>query len=178
MHVMKLMSYVDSSKNQTIELNFEEREQLAKSLKITIDYTKNDDEINSEIQKAYDEEINKPMKNSDRRYERHLHGVKVVSDDEGNEIDLIDTIPDYSSQEMIDRDLEREETIHKIEVALGGKDEWVNIVVKVALDGDTVRDVARDLGQDENAVSHKYRRAIKKLKIFFEKPSDFGSSQG
>lgn len=178
MHVMKLSSYVDSSKNQTIELNFDEREQLAKSLKITIDYSKNEEEINSEIQKAYDEQLNKPIKNNDRRFYRHMDGRKVVEDDEGNEVGFIETIPDYSSQKRIERDLEREETIHKIEVALGGKDEWVNIVVKVALDGDTVRDVARDLGQDENAVSHKYRRAIKKLKTFFEKPSDFCRSHG
>jgi DNA-directed RNA polymerase specialized sigma24 family protein len=45
------------------------------------------------------------------------------------------------------------------------------MVIAIALDGYTVGEYAELIGDDSNNVSHRYRRAIKKLKKVFSKAS-------
>ena len=43
------------------------------------------------------------------------------------------------------------------------------LVIAIALDGYTVGEYAAEIGDDANNVSHRYRRAINKLKKSFKK---------
>jgi DNA-directed RNA polymerase specialized sigma24 family protein len=43
------------------------------------------------------------------------------------------------------------------------------MVIAIALDGYTVGEYAASIDDDANNISHRYRRAINKLKKFFQK---------
>ena len=45
------------------------------------------------------------------------------------------------------------------------------MVIAIALDGYTVGEYAAEIGDDANNVSHRYRRAINKLKKVFQRTS-------
>ena len=54
---------------------------------------------------------------------------------------------------------------------LSQKDWVIDMVIAIALDGYTVGEYAAEIGDDANNVSHRYRRAINKLKEFLSKTS-------
>ena len=51
------------------------------------------------------------------------------------------------------------------------KPDAAEMVIAIVLDGMTVGEYAASIGEDANNVSHRYRRAIKKLKKVFSKTS-------
>ena len=58
-----------------------------------------------------------------------------------------------------------EETCRRIRKVL--KPDAANLVITVALDGVPIKEYARLHNEDQSAVSHRYRRALKKIKKYF-----------
>ena len=74
-----------------------------------------------------------------------------------------------SSIDGVHNQLEYEECCETLRSLL--KPAVADMVIAIALDGYTVGEYAAEIGEDANTVSHRYRRAINKLKKVFSKTS-------
>lgn len=173
---MKLKSY-EGVAYKEMSLDFTQREEVANWLHVELDYSIPEEELNHRIQKAYDDKFNKEAYNSAHSEEKHIDGFDYVKDEEGNEVWKGDLVPDTSQMDEFYAKLEYEETCKKVKIALGDNTEWINIVINCGIDEEPIREYAKRTNQSENAVSHKYNRALKKLEKFFKRPSDNGASR-
>ena len=86
---------------------------------------------------------------------------------------MLDEVKDSTIfyKETIDREnhWEHESLCEKLYELL--KPAAADMVIAIALDGYTVGEYAALIGENANNVSHRYRRAINKLKKFFSKTS-------
>lgn len=164
--VMKLKSYA-SKDYSTMELTYSQREEVAKWLNVELDYSISESELNRRIQKAYDE-FNRSAYNNGQNEERHRASNRIEIDDEGNETDILNLIPDYRQEEDFENQFNDNDFIQKIKVAIGDNDEWVNICISKFINDESIKEYAARTNQDPNAVSHKYRRALKKIKDFYK----------
>lgn len=152
-----------------------------KWVNISVDNCESQEEFEKQIQEQVDKQFNKPEYNIYHRETRHLgdamfrnkEGVVKVNTDES----LIRKAMDDS---IFTKDLDELE--HRMECEY--QDErcrdfirshltpaQADMVIAIALDGYTVGEYAAEIGEDANNVSHRYRRAINKLKKVFEKTS-------
>lgn len=162
---------------QTIELDAKTTDEMWVSLSIEADEDLTQEEKERFIQDAWDEQYNKPEYNSWHKFDRHRGFSKARPNDETDEIDtsepLMDEVRDSSIfyKEEIDRanQWEYEALCQKIREVL--KPSAADMVIAIVLDGLTVGEYATSLGEDANNVSHRYRRAINKLKKVFSKTS-------
>ena len=164
---MRLRIY-DGKLSNYLELTFEEREQLAKSLNITIDYKKSDDEIDAMVQKEFDRKFNYEDYNNARNFYKHNRGFIDIEDKEGNvvnEIDFIESDGGFRALEL----LESENNAKKIiRLALGEHSDWINIVEEMVINEKSSKDVAMEMSISQTNVLNKYNRALNKIKIFLE----------
>ena len=123
-----------------------------------------------EIQEIFDEDYNKPLYNQWHREHRHRGEVKTpFRKEEEDELvgNGLDTVPDYSQEESRNALYEYEEVCHKIRMALEKKPEWANIFIAVRIDGMPIKDYAKMVGDSENNITQKLKRAEKKLREIF-----------
>lgn len=162
---------------QTIELDAKATEEMWARLSIEVDEDLPQEEKEQAIQNAWDEQCNKPEYNSWHRFDRHRGFSKARPNDETDEIDtsepLMDEVRDSSIfyKEEIDREnqWEYEALCQKLREVL--KPAAAEMVIAIALDGYSVGEYAASISEDANNISHRYRRAIKKLQKFFSKTS-------
>lgn len=162
---------------QTIELDAKATEKMWVSLSLDCDDDMTQKDKEQAIQNAWDEQYNKLEYNNWHKFDRHRGYSKAKSDDETDEIDtfepLMSEVKDSSifCKDECNRITKYEdealvEMVHKIL-----KPESAELVIAIAIKGYSAGEYASMIGDNANNVSHRYRRALRKLKKVFEKTS-------
>ena len=159
---------------QTLEV---ENMELEKWLNISISEEESQEDYEKRIQEEIEERFNRPDYNSWHKHDRHTGNAYMKSKDgtvEANTEEAImykaaDKSAFNSSIDGVHNQLEYEECCETLRSLL--KPAVADMVIAIALDGYTVGEYAASIGVDANNVSHRYRRAINKLKKVFSKTS-------
>lgn len=162
---------------QTIELNAKATEKMWVSLSLDCDDDMTQEDKEQAIQNAWDEQYNKPEYNNWHKFDRHRGYSKAKSDDETDEIDTFEPLmsevkdPSIFCKDECNRITKHEdeaivEMVHKIL-----KPESAELVIAIAIKGYSAGEYASMIGDNANNVSHRHRRALRKLKNVFEKTS-------
>lgn len=162
---------------QIIELDAKAADEMWVILSLECDEDMTQEEKEQAIQNAWDEQYNKPEYNNWHKFDRHRGFSKARPNDETDEIDtsepLMDEVRDSSIfyKEEIDREnqWEYEALCQKLREVL--KPAAAEMVIAIALDGYSVGKYAASISEDANNISHRYRRAIKKLQKVFKETS-------
>lgn len=157
---------------QTIELDAKATEEMWVSLSLGCDEDITQEEKEKLIQDAWNEQYNKPEYNNWHKFDRHRGFSKAKPNDETDEIDsfepLMSEVKDSSifckdEHSRINK-YEYEaltELLHKIL-----KSENAEMVIAIAVKGYSDSEYASMIGDSANNVSHRYRRALRKLKKY------------
>lgn len=121
------------------------------------------------IQKAFEEQFNRPDYNNLHKLERH----KDYNTDVSGEYVMSSS---YNPYEELETEENYNEICRQIRECL--KPEWAELFIAVRIDGESIRDYAASIGGSENNLTKKLERAEKKLKEIFSKTSDFPSCHG
>ena len=162
---------------QTIELDAKATDEMWVSLSLDCNEDITQEEKERLIQNAWNEQYNKPEYNNWHKFDRHRGFSKVRTDDETDEIEIFEPMMDEVKdstvfyKETIDRENQWEHEALCVKLYELLKPAVADMVIAVALDGYTVGEYAALIGENANNVSHRYRRAINKLKKFFSKTS-------
>ncbi len=159
---------------QTIEV---ETKELEEWLNISITDDESESAYEKRIQKEIEIQFNRPDYNNWHKFDRHRGNSKAQTNEEIDELDtsepLMDEVMDSRifCRDTIEREnqWEYEFICTKLRKALGA--DQANMVISIILDGQTVAEYAASIGDKSNNVSHRYRRAINKLKKVFSKTS-------
>lgn len=124
-----------------------------------------------------EERFNRPDYNSWHKHDRHTGNAYMKSKDGTVEVNTEEAImfraadksAFSSSIDGVHNQFEYEECCETLRSLL--KPAVADMVIAIALDGYTVGEYAAEIGEDANTVSHRYRRAINKLKKVFSKTS-------
>ena len=172
---MKLKIRYDNE-YQTIVLNDKDTQQLWMSLSLEGDdlTQKEKEEL---IQDAWEKKYNRPEYNNWHKFDRHRGYSKAQpgKDDAEDDIDisepLLDKVADsriFYKDELERKDKEDYEEICRwVRKTLANKPEWAEAFIAVHMDGENIRDYARRTGENENNISQKLKRSVKKLKENF-----------
>lgn len=148
-----------------------------KWMNVSIDECESQEDFERKIQEQVDVQFNRPEYNNWHKFDRHRGFSKARPNDKTDEIDtsepFMDEVmdPTVFYKEELDRheqwDYEdRCNIIRKVLKPLAAE-----MVISIVLDGLSIGEYAESIGDDANNVSHRYRRAINKLKKVFEKTS-------
>jgi hypothetical protein len=157
---------------QTLEV---ENVELERWLNISISEDESQEDYEKRIQDVIEERFNRPDYNSWHKHDRHTGNAYMKSKDGTVEVNTEEAImcraadksAFNSSIDGVHNQLEYEECCETLRSLL--KPAVADMVIAIALDGYTVGEYAASIGDDSNNVSHRYRRAIRKLKKFFQK---------
>ena len=160
---------------QEIELDSEATRQMWVSLSLEGEGL-SDEETESRIQEAFDEQYNRPEYNVWHRETRHIDptpkrkrmdGRKgyIQADPEDTGFDIMDYLLSGTDDHS---DLEYEEICSWVRSALIKKPEWAEAFIAVRIDGMTIREYAAEVGESENNITQKLNRAAKKLKEVYK----------
>ena len=169
---------------QTLEV---ENMELEKWLNISVSEEESQEDYEKRIQDVIEERFNRPDYNSWHKHDRHTGNAYMKSKDGTVEVNTEEAImfraadkSAFSSSidgkgstdgffDGVHNQFEYEECCETLRSLL--KPAVADMVIAIALDGYTVGEYAAEIGEDANTVSHRYRRAINKLKKVFEKTS-------
>ena len=160
---------------QIIELDEQATEKMWVSLSLEGEGLSQDEKA-ERIQQEYDEHFNKPEYNNWHKETRHIDPTPkrkkmngrrgyICAEEEDKSFDIMDYLAVCNPYEEMDADEEYEETCEKVRKVL--KPDAARMVIAIAIKGLTVAEYAEIIGDTANNVSHRYRRAIKKLKEKF-----------
>ena len=163
---------------QTLEV---ENMELEKWLNISISEEESQEDYEKRIQKEIEERFNRPDYNNWHKHDRHI-GVATMRNKDGevevnSEEAVMSKAVDSSiytkdSDELDARfDREYQYDYYSNFIRENLKPNAADMVISIVLDGLTVSEYAEKINDTPNNVSHRYRRAIKKLQKNFEKPS-------
>lgn len=166
------MRYEDAY--QTLEV---ETKEIEKWLNISISEVESEEDYEKRIQEEIGVRYNRPDYNSWHKHDRHTGNAYMKSKDGTVEVNTEEAImyraadksAFNSSIDGVHNQLEYEECCETLRSLL--KPAVADMVIAIVLDGYTVGEYAASIGEDANNVSHRYRRAIKKLKKVFSKAS-------
>lgn len=163
---------------QTLEV---ENMELEKWLNISISEEESQEDYEKRIQDVIEERFNRPDYNSWHKYDRHA-GVAKMKNKEGDvEVNTEEAIMAKAVDksvftkdidelvERIDHKWQYEHYCDYLRSIL--KPDAADMVIAIVLDGLTVSEYAERIDDEPNNVSHRYRRAINKLKKVFSKTS-------
>lgn len=161
---------------QTINLDEKATQDLWVSLSIDIDDDMTQEEKELCIQKEWDEQYNKPEYNIYHRETRHIDPTPkrrrmdgrvgfICGEADDQSFNIMDYLAVTDQRAGYDNDAEYQECRDKIRSLL--KPDAADMVISIALEGKTLSEYASLIGDDANNVSHRYRRAIKKIKKSF-----------
>ena len=153
---------------QTLEVDTEE---MWVSLSLESDKDLTQEEKESFIQDAFEEKFNKPEYNNWHKFDRHRGNLtkQFRKDDETeDESDGMETVPDYTDEINRTSRYEYEDICQRIRQVLGKKKDWADMFIAVRIDGISIKDYALFSGDSENNITHKLKRAEKKLRVFFQ----------
>ena len=159
---------------QTLEV---ENVELERWLNISISENESQEDYEQRIQDVIEERFNRSDYNSWHKHDRHTGNAYMKSKDGTVEVNTEEAImyraadksAFNSSIDGVHNQLEYEECCETLRSLL--KPAAADMVIAIALDGYTVGEYAAEIGEDANTVSHRYRRAINKLKKVFSKTS-------
>lgn len=159
---------------QTLEV---ETEELQSWLNITILEEESQEDFEKRIQQVFEEEINRSDYNSWHKHDRHTGFVKTKRKNGDEEVDTDEALMEkamdksafFKSITDVETKFEYEEMCKKIRELL--KPEYAEMVIAIVLDEIPLNEYANSIGDTPNNVSHRYRRAINKLKKVFQKTS-------
>ena len=162
---------------QVIELDEKATNKLWVSLSLTGGEDMTKEEKEQRIQEAWHEHFNKSDYNCFHKFDRHRGNSKAQPNDETDRLDISEPLMDevidsrIFCKESIDREnqWEYESVCTKIHEVL--KPDIADMVITIALDGQTVGEYAKAIEDSANNVSHRYRRALSTLKKVFSKTS-------
>ena len=173
---MKLRVWDENMKDNVVELNMDEMKELWVCLDLVEDDKLSQDDREKLLQKKFDEQFNRPDYNNWHRHNRHIGYSKAMRDKDGEATGtdttdvLIDEVKDksifYTDEYSWDKreEWDRDDFCAWIREVLEKKPEWADAIIAIRLNGESVKDYAARNGVDENSVSQKLRRAVKKLK--------------
>ena len=164
---------------QTIELDAAETEQLWVSLSLEEEKILSQVERERRIQKAFDEEFNKPEYNCWHRENRHIDATPkrkrmdgrrgYIQGDPGDPtFDIMDYLALTSDAEMHAENFVYRDICDDVRVALSRKPDWADAFIAVRMDGESIREYAARTGESENNITQKLKRAEKKLRDYFK----------
>ena len=163
---------------QTLEV---ENMELERWLNISISEEESQEDYEKRIQDVIEERFNRPDYNNWHKHDRHTgnakmrnkEGVIEVNTDEAIMARAIDksvfTKDIDELAERMDHEWQYEYYCNYLRSIL--KPDAAEMIIAIVLDGMTVGEYAASIGENANNVSHRYRRAIKKLKKVFSKTS-------
>lgn len=163
---------------QTLEV---ENVELERWLNISITEEESQEDYEQRIQDVIEERFNRPDYNSWHKHDRHTGNAKMKNKEGVIEVNTEEAIMakviDQSIftrgidelVERIDQEWQYEHYCTYLREIL--KPDAADMVIAIVLDGMTVGEYAASIGEDANNVSHRYRRAINKLKKVFSKTS-------
>lgn len=169
---------------QTIEIDEKDLDDFCISLSVDSDSdTSNKEKL---IQKAIDDEFNRPEINNYRKETRHIGLSKLAlrnKDDEWQDEPIMSEVVDSSLftkyQDIYEREEEYKELYNKLHTILGTKNNWIEAIMAVRVDGMSVNDYAASIGlKDASIVSKWLTRAERKLRAYYKKTSDFKRLKG
>lgn len=155
---------------QTLEVKNME---LEKWLNISISEEESQEDYEKRVQDVIEERFNRPDYNSWHKHARHTgiaymkskDGTVEVNTEEAIMFRATDKSAFNSSIDEVHNQLEYEEFCETLRNFL--KPAQADMIIAIVLDGYTVGEYATEIGDDANNVSHRYRRAINKLKKVF-----------
>ena len=157
---------------QTIEV---ETQELEEWLNISISADESEGDYEKRVQKAIEVEFNRPDYNNWHQHDRHLGNSKAQPNDETDGLDTVEPLmdevinPQIFYKDTIERENQWEYEAICMKVREVLKPDIADMVIAIALDGQTVAEYAASIGDKPNNVSHRYRRAINTLKKVFQK---------
>lgn len=137
------------------------------------------EDVEAAIQERFEEVWNKPDYNNWHHLNRRIGQPKMLyrrDEEDADAGDGVDTLPDTSQMDALERKMEDEEVRAKLRALL--KPEYADVLIAVELDGMSAREYAESRGEKENTVSHRRMRAKKKLREIFSKMSHSGPRRG
>ena len=148
---------------QTLEV---ENMELEKWLNISISEEESQEDYEKRIQEEIEERFNRPDYNNWHKYDRHTGVAKIMA----KAVDKSVFTQDIDELvERIDHEWQYEHYCDYLRSIL--KPNAADMVIAIVLDGLTVSEYAEKIDDEPNNVSHRYRRAINKLKKVFSKTS-------
>lgn len=162
---------------QTIELDAEATEKMWVSLSLECDDDMTQEEKEKRIQTEWNEQFNKPEYNIYHRETRHLGDAKFRNKEGVVEVNTDEALIRKAADDSIfTKDLDELE--YRMECEYQDKrcrnfihshltPTQADMVIAIALEGKTATEYARLIDDEPNNVSHRYRRALKKLKKYF-----------
>ncbi len=162
------------NEHQTLEV---ENVELERWLNISITDEESQEDYEKRIQEEIEVRYNRPEYNNWHKFDRHTgnaymkskEGTVEVNTEEAIMYRAADKSAFNSSIDGVHNQFEYEECCETLRSLL--KPAVADMVIAIALDGYTVGEYAASIGDDSNNVSHRYRRAIRKLKKVFSKTS-------
>ncbi len=159
---------------QTLEV---ENMELEKWLNISISEEESQENYEKRIQDVIEERFNRPDYNSWHKHDRHTGNAYMKSKDGTGEVNTEEAIMHRAADKSalisfideVDNQLQYEHYCDYLRSIL--KPDAAEMVIAIVLDGMTVGEYAASIDDDANNVSHRYRRAINKLKKVFSKTS-------
>lgn len=161
---------------QTIEV---ESAELEKWLNISVSEEESQEDYEKRIQKEIEERFNRPDYNNWHKHDRHI-GVATMRNRDGEvEVNSEEAVMSKAVDSSIytkdfdeidarfDREYQYDYYSNFIRENL--KPNAADMVIAIVLDGMTIDEYAEKINDTPNNVSHRYRRAINKLKNFFQK---------
>lgn len=155
------------SEFQTIELDANAMNEMWVSLSLEGVENLTEEEKETMIQEAFEEQFNKPEYNSWHKFDRHRGNLKRPfrkDDEDADESDGIDMVADNSQEEDRSRQYEYEALCQKIRAVL--KPEFAEVIIAVCLDDMTPEEYAASTGEKRDTVYKRLQRAKKKFKEF------------
>ncbi len=163
---------------QTLEV---ENMELEKWLNISISEEESQEDYEKRIQEEIEERFNRPDYNNWHKHDRHAGVAKMKNKEGVVEVNTEEAIMAKAMDksvftrdidelvERIDQEWQYEHYCDYLKSIL--KPNAADMVIAIVLDGLTVSEYAERIDDEPNNVSHRYRRAINKLKKVFEKTS-------
>lgn len=158
------------NKYQTLEV---ETYEIGKWLNISISEDESQEDYEKRIQEEIDAKYNRPDYNNWHKHNRHSGDAKIKNKDGKVEVNTEEAI----KEKAVDNSVYKESTAEIEEnfdyeyycefLRENLKASAADMVIAIALDGMTVGEYAALIGENANNVSHRYRRAINKLKKLF-----------
>lgn len=162
---------------QIIELDAEATEKMWVSLSLECDDDMTQEEREKRIQTEWNEQFNKPEYNIYHRETRHLGDAKFRNKEGVVEVNTDEALIRKAADDSIfTKDLDELE--HRMECEYQDKrccdfirshltPAQADMVIAITLEGKTASEYAKLIDDEPNNVSHRYRRALKKLKKYF-----------
>lgn len=133
------------------------------------------------VQQKFNDMFNKPEYSYWHRMNRNW-GMpnKLIKGgfQEEDDTDGLQYVADESYQREMECREEMQNVCDFVRYAFLKKPEWADAVISVWIKGEPIREYATRIGQDENNITQKLKRARNNLKKYFSKSSDFGLSHG